>query len=104
VRVPTLRVHSEAVTVEFERPVTPEAAREVLAQAPGVELVDDPANKRYPLPHSATGKFNVEVGRLRKSLVFDNGLDFFIAGDQLLKGAALNAVQIAELLLEPVAG
>ncbi|WP_026234972.1 aspartate-semialdehyde dehydrogenase [Calidithermus timidus] len=103
VRVPTLRVHSEAVTVEFERPVTPEAAREVLAQAPGVELVDDPANKRYPLPHSATGKFNVEVGRLRKSLVFDNGLDFFIAGDQLLKGAALNAVQIAELLLEPVA-
>lgn len=103
VRVPTLRVHSEAVTVEFERPVTPEAAREVLAQAPGVDLVDDPANKRYPLPHSATGKFNVEVGRLRKSLVFDNGLDFFIAGDQLLKGAALNAVQIAELLLEPVA-
>lgn len=103
VRVPTLRVHSEAVTVEFERPVTPEAAREVLAQAPGVELVDDPANKRYPLPHSATGKFDVEVGRLRKSLVFDNGLDFFIAGDQLLKGAALNAVQIAELLLEPVA-
>jgi aspartate-semialdehyde dehydrogenase len=104
VRVPTLRVHSEAVTVEFERPVTPEAAREVLAQAPGVELVDDPASKRYPLPHSATGKFDVEVGRLRKSLVFDNGLDFFIAGDQLLKGAALNAVQIAELLLEPVAG
>lgn len=103
VRVPTLRVHSEAVTVEFERPVTPEAAREVLAQAPGVDLVDDPASKRYPLPHSATGKFNVEVGRLRKSLVFDNGLDFFIAGDQLLKGAALNAVQIAELLLEPVA-
>ncbi|MER3445147.1 MAG: aspartate-semialdehyde dehydrogenase, partial [Meiothermus sp.] len=104
VRVPTLRVHSEAVTVEFERPVTPEAARKVLAQAPGVELVDDPANRRYPLPLSATGKFDVEVGRLRKSLVFDNGLDFFIAGDQLLKGAALNAVQIAELLLEPVAG
>ncbi|MER3480364.1 MAG: aspartate-semialdehyde dehydrogenase [Meiothermus sp.] len=100
VRVPTLRVHSEAVTVEFERPVTPEAAREVLAQAPGVELVDDPANRRYPLPHSATGKFDVEVGRLRKSLVFDNGLDFFIAGDQLLKGAALNAVQIAEALVE----
>ncbi len=103
VRVPTLRVHSEAVTVEFERPVSPEAAREVLSSAPGVDLVDDPANKRYPLPLTATGKFNVEVGRIRKNLVFDNGLDFFVAGDQLLKGAALNAVQIAELLLEPVA-
>lgn len=103
VRVPTLRVHSEAVTVEFERPVSPEAAREVLAGADGVELVDDPSNKRYPLPHTATGKFNVEVGRIRKNLVFDNGLDFFVSGDQLLKGAALNAVQIAELLLEPVA-
>jgi aspartate-semialdehyde dehydrogenase len=103
VRVPTLRVHSEAVTVEFERPVSPEAAREVLSSAPGVDLVDDPAHKRYPLPHTATGKFNVEVGRLRKNLVFDNGLDFFVAGDQLLKGAALNAVQIAELLLQPVA-
>ncbi|RIH88403.1 Aspartate-semialdehyde dehydrogenase [Meiothermus luteus] len=98
VRVPTLRVHAEAVTVEFERPVSPEAAREVLRQAPGVDLVDDPAQKRYPLPITATGKFNVEVGRIRKSLVFDNGLDFFVAGDQLLKGAALNAVQIAELL------
>jgi aspartate-semialdehyde dehydrogenase len=100
VRVPTLRVHSEAVTVEFERPVTPEAAREVLAKAPGVDLVDDPTAKRYPLPHTASGKFNVEVGRIRKNLVFDNGLDFFVAGDQLLKGAALNAVQIAELLVK----
>jgi aspartate-semialdehyde dehydrogenase len=104
VRVPTLRVHSEAVTVEFERPVRVAAAREVLSSAPGVDLVDDPANKRYPLPHTATGKYNVEVGRIRKNLVFDNGLDFFVSGDQLLKGAALNAVQIAELLLEPVAG
>jgi len=102
VRVPTLRVHSEAVTVEFEKPVTPEAAREVLAQAPGVDLVDDIADKKYPLPLTATGKFNVEVGRIRKNIVFDNGLDFFVAGDQLLKGAALNAVQIAELLLQPV--
>lgn len=102
VRVPTLRVHSEAVTVEFERPVSVEAAREILLKAPGVDLVDDPAAKRYPLPHTATGKYNVEVGRIRKNLVFDNGLDFFVSGDQLLKGAALNAVQIAELLLEPV--
>jgi aspartate-semialdehyde dehydrogenase len=72
----------------------------VLSKAPGLDLVDDPANKRYPLPHTATGKFNVEVGRIRKNLVFDNGLDFFVAGDQLLKGAALNAVQIAELLVK----
>jgi aspartate-semialdehyde dehydrogenase len=103
VRVPTLRVHCEAVTAEFERRVSPEAAREVLSSAPGVDLVDDPANKRYPLPQTATGKFNVEVGRIRKNLVFDNGLDFFVAGDQLLKGAALNAVQIAELLHKPAA-
>lgn len=103
VRVPTLRVHCEAVTVEFERPVSPEAARELLSRAPGVDLVDDPANKRYPLPHSAAGKFNIEVGRIRKNLVFNNGLDFFVAGDQLLKGAALNAVQIVELLQKPVA-
>jgi aspartate-semialdehyde dehydrogenase len=98
VRVPTLRVHSEAVTVEFAQPVTPEAAREVLRKAPGVDLIDEPAQKRYPLPHTATGKYNVEVGRVRQSLVFDNGLDFFVAGDQILKGAALNAVQIAELI------
>ena len=103
VRVPTLRVHSEAVTVEFADPVTPEAAKEVLRAAPGVDLVDEPASKRYPMPLTATGKFDVEVGRIRKSLVFENGLDFFVAGDQLLKGAALNAVQIAELLQRPIA-
>jgi len=102
VRVPTLRVHCEAVTVEFEHPISSETAREVLSRAPGVDLVDDPASKHYPLPLTATGKFNVEVGRIRQNLVFDHGLDFFVAGDQLLKGAALNAVQIAELLLEPV--
>jgi len=100
VRVPTLRVHSEAVTAEFERPITPEAACEVLRQAPGVDLVDDPANLQYPLPLRASGKYNVEVGRIRKNLVFENGLDLFVAGDQLLKGAALNAVQIAETLVE----
>lgn len=103
VRVPTLRVHSEAVTVEFKDPVSPEAAKEVLRAAPGVDLVDEPASKRYPMPLTATGKFDVEVGRIRKSLVFENGLDFFVAGDQLLKGAALNAVQIAELLQKPIA-
>ena len=99
VRIPTLRAHSEAATVLFERPVTPEAARAVLAAAPGVEVVDDPERNRYPLPLTATGKWDVEVGRIRKNLAFDNALDFFVSGDQLLKGAALNAVQIAELLL-----
>ena len=99
VRIPTLRAHSEAATVLFERPVTPEAAREVLEAAPGVEVVDDPERNRYPLPLTATGKWDVEVGRIRQNLAFDNALDFFVSGDQLLKGAALNAVQIAELLL-----
>ena len=98
VRVPTLRAHAEAVTVELEKPATPQEAHEVLAQAPGLELVDDPSRERYPMPQSASGKWNVEVGRLRQSLVFEGGLDFFVAGDQLLKGAALNTVQIAELL------
>ncbi|MEJ5336154.1 MAG: aspartate-semialdehyde dehydrogenase [Thermus sp.] len=96
VRVPTLRAHAEAVSVEFAHPVTPEAAREVLRGAPGVEVVDEPGNKRYPMPLTASGRWDVEVGRIRKSLAFENGLDFFVVGDQLLKGAALNAVQIAE--------
>ncbi|AEB12116.1 aspartate-semialdehyde dehydrogenase [Marinithermus hydrothermalis] len=99
VRVPTLRTHAEAVTVEFARPVTPESARAVLEAAPGVRVVDDPERRAYPMPLTATGRWEVEVGRIRKSLVLENGLDFFVAGDQLLKGAALNAVQIAELLL-----
>ena len=100
VRIPTMRVHCEAVTIEFERPASPDAARAILAGAPGVKLVDDPANRLYPLPMTATGKYDVEVGRVRQSLVFgERGIDLFLAGDQLLKGAALNAVQIAEALL-----
>ena len=99
VRIPTLRAHSEAATVLFERPVTPEAARAVLEEAPGVEVVDEPAKNHYPMPLSATDKWDVEVGRIRQNLAFNNALDFFVSGDQLLKGAALNAVQIAELLL-----
>jgi aspartate-semialdehyde dehydrogenase len=99
VRIPTMRVHAESVTIEFERPASPDAARALLAVAPGVTLVDDPANRRYPLPSTATGAYDVEVGRIRQSLAFGaNGLDLFLAGDQLLKGAALNAVQIAECL------
>jgi aspartate-semialdehyde dehydrogenase len=100
VRVPTLRTHSEAVTIETLKPVTPAAARDVLKRAPGVKIVDDVAAKSYPMPVTATGQDDVEVGRIRESLVFGtHGLDFFVAGDQLLKGAALNAVQIAECVL-----
>ena len=97
VRIPTFRVHAEAVTIETERPVTAEAAREVLSRAAGVRVVDEPAAQRYPMPITATGQDDVEAGRIRANPVFgDCGLDFFLCGDQLLKGAALNAVQIAE--------
>ncbi|MCD0170147.1 aspartate-semialdehyde dehydrogenase [Deinococcus sp. 23YEL01] len=98
VRIPTLRTHSEAITLELERPATPEAVRELLAGAAGVEVRDNPEGKLYPMPLTASGKYDVEVGRIRESLVFDGGIDLFVAGDQLLKGAALNAVQIAEYL------
>jgi aspartate-semialdehyde dehydrogenase len=99
VRIPTMRVHAEAITIETEKPVTPEAARDVLRNAPGVKVVDDVANKLYPMPLTATGQDDCEVGRIRRNLVFgDHGLDLFVCGDQLLKGAALNAVQIAELV------
>jgi aspartate-semialdehyde dehydrogenase len=100
VRIPTLRAHSEAVTIETLKPVTPAAARDVLKRAPGIKVIDDPSAKSYPMPISATGRYDVEVGRIRESLVFGtHGLDFFCVGDQLLKGAALNAVQIAECVL-----
>lgn len=98
VRVPVYRAHSVAVAAEFERPVTPEEARATLAEAPGVEVVDDPATNAYPLPLVQSGKDNCAVGRIRKDCAFENGLSLWVVGDQLLKGAALNAVQIAELL------
>ena len=98
VRVPVYRAHSVAVTAEFERPVSVEEAHEVLAKAPGLELVDEPHNNRYPMPLFTAGKDNCEVGRVRRDCAFENGLSFWVSGDQLLKGAALNAVQIAELL------
>jgi len=99
VRVPVFRAHSVAVSAEFEKPVSVEAAREVLSRAPGLDVVDDPANKRYPMPLDVSGKYNCAVGRLRLDCALDNGLCFWVAGDQLLKGAALNAVQIAEELI-----
>ena len=98
VRVPVYRAHSVAVSAEFERPVSVEQAREVLAKAPGLELVDEPRANKYPMPLNVAGKDNCQVGRVRRDCAFDNGLAFWVSGDQLLKGAALNAVQIAELL------
>ncbi len=98
VRVPVYRAHSVAVNAEFERPVSLEEARRVLTIAPGLQVVDDPAAHRYPMPLDVAGRDDCAVGRLRSDCAFDNGLAFWVSGDQLLKGAALNAVQIAELL------
>ena len=98
VRVPVYRAHSISVNAEFERPVSVAAAREVLAKAPGLKLVDDPATNTYPRPLHAAEQDDCEVGRIRLDCALDNGLAFWVAGDQLLKGAALNAVQIAELV------
>jgi aspartate-semialdehyde dehydrogenase len=140
VRIPTFRAHSEAITIETAKPITPDAARALLAAAPGVRLVDEPSAARsvsplslrrrsspvltsppslprpffvacfgacasagrYPMPLTATESFDVEVGRVRESLVFAPcGLDLFVCGDQLLRGAALNAVLIALKVLHP---
>ncbi len=98
VRVPVYRAHSVAMSAEFERPVSLHEAREVLRQAPGLDLVDEPAHNRYPMPITAAGRDNCQVGRLRLDCALENGLAFWVSGDQLLKGAVLNAVQIAELL------
>ena len=100
VRVPVYRSHSIAVSAEFDKPVSVEAARAVLKKAPGLDLVDEPEKKKYPMPLFTSEKDNCEVGRIRKDCALDNGLCFWVSGDQLLKGAALNAVQIAEELLK----
>ena len=100
VRVPVYRAHSVAVTAEFAKPVTVESARAVLSKAPGLDLVDDPEKKEYPMPLYTAEKYNCQVGRIRKDCALDNGLCFWVSGDQLLKGAALNAVQIAEELVK----
>jgi aspartate-semialdehyde dehydrogenase len=98
VRVPVYRAHSVAMSAEFERPVSVESSRAVLAKAPGLDLVDEPLSDCYPTPLAAAGKDNCQVGRLRLDCALENGLALWVSGDQLLKGAALNAVQIAELL------
>ena len=98
VRVPVVRAHSISVNAEFERPVTVEAAREAIAAFAGAELVDDPANRKYPTPLDFTRKVKCGVGRIRIDTAFDNGLALWVSGDNLWKGAALNAVQNAELM------
>lgn len=99
VRVPVYRAHSIAVCAEFERPISVEAARAALQDAPGLKLRDDVGQGLYPMPKFASGEYDCFVGRIREDAVFENGLSFFVCGDQLLKGAALNAVQIAEHLI-----
>ena len=98
VRVPVYRAHSISISAEFEKPVRLSVAREIFAAAKGLDLVDEPAEAKYPLPLNVAGSDNCQVGRLRMDCALDNGLCFWVAGDQLLKGAALNAVQIAELI------
>ena len=100
VRVPVLRAHSVAITVECERPITPPQVRELLQSAPGVKLVDDAQRNYFPMPQDASGQDPILVGRIRQDLSDPGGrsICLFVAGDQLLKGAALNAVQIAEAL------
>ena len=100
VRVPVQGGHSEAVNVEFAKPFTLEEVRSLLASMPGVTVLDDPSNNVYPMPLDAWGKDDVYVGRIRRDFSIENGLNFWCVSDNLRKGAATNAVQIAELLLE----
>jgi len=100
VRVPVFRSHSESVNIETEKKLTPDAARELLRKAPGVVVVDDPSRNEYPLAIYAEGRDATYVGRIREDFSIKNGLNMWIVSDNLRKGAALNAVQIAELLVE----
>ena len=100
IRVPVYRSHAESVHVEFEDEVSVEKAREALAAFPGVTLTDNPDEQVYPMPLFTSGKDDVEVGRIRKDYSIDNGLNFWVCGDQIRKGAALNALQIAEYMIE----
>ena len=99
IRVPVLRAHSEAVNLEFATPFSPEKARDLLREAPGVKIVEDWTANYFPMPMDASGKDEVLVGRIRADLSHECGLELWLCGDQIRKGAALNAVQIAELLV-----
>jgi aspartate-semialdehyde dehydrogenase len=101
VRVPVLRAHSEAVNIEFAEPFPVEEARQLLARAPGVELLENFEANRFPMPTDVTGRDPVAVGRIRQDLSDPNALELWLCGDQIRKGAALNAIQIAELLRDP---
>ena len=100
VRVSSLRAHSESVWIETERPISVEEAQKAIAAGQGVTLEDDPSNLVYPMPLETAGKDDVYIGRVRKDLADENGLTFWLSGDQIRKGAALNAVQIAEYLIK----
>jgi aspartate-semialdehyde dehydrogenase len=100
VRVPVLRAHSEAINLEFETPFSPDQAREILSRSPGIKLVEDWETNHFPMPIEATGQDEVLVGRIRQDISHPCGLELWLCGDQIRKGAALNAVQIAELLVE----
>ena len=100
VRVPVINGHSIAINVEFEKPLSPEQARALLAKEPGVKVVDDPKNAKYPMPIHASGDYDVLVGRIRKDQSADNGLVLWCSGDNIWKGAAQNAIQIAEKMIE----
>ena len=100
VRVSSLRAHSEAVWVETEKPLDVDVVRNAIDAAPGVTVIDDPKNLKYPMPLFTAGKDDVYVGRIRKDLANENGITFWLSGDQIKKGAALNAVQIGEYLIQ----
>ena len=99
VRVPVLRAHSESVNIEFTKPFPVKEAYEILEASPGVEILEDLENNRFPMPQDVTGRDPISVGRIRQDISNPNALELWLCGDQIRKGAALNAVQIAELLL-----
>jgi len=99
VRVPVLRAHSESINIEFASAVEPKDALEELKKSPGIEIIEDYKKNRFPMPNDVMGRDNVAVGRLRTDISHPNGLELWLCGDQIRKGAALNAVQIAELLI-----
>ncbi|PZV19721.1 MAG: aspartate-semialdehyde dehydrogenase, partial [Leptolyngbya sp.] len=103
VRVPVLRAHSEAINIEFRAPFSPQVAKALLSKAPGVKVVEDWSRNYFPMPIEASGQDDVLVGRIRQDISNPNALELWLSGDQIRKGAALNAVQIAELLLVPQA-
>ena len=100
VRVPVLNGHSESINIEFENAADPDQVREILKNAPGIQIMDDPVDAVYPMPLEASGRDEVLVGRIRKDLSVDFGINLWLSADNLRKGAGLNAIQIAEQILK----